>query len=43
MKRPPVLVAVAGAVAVVGLAGLIRGAVPQAAAGGGHHKVCVRL
>jgi copper(I)-binding protein len=30
-----VLVAVAGAVAVVGLAGLIRGAVPQAAAGGG--------
>ena len=35
MRRPPVLVAVAGAVAVVGLAGLIRGAVPLAAAGGG--------
>jgi copper(I)-binding protein len=30
-----VLIAVAGVVAVVGLAGLIRGAVPQAAAGGG--------
>ena len=35
MRRPPVLIAVAGVVAVVGLAGLIRGAVPQAAAGGG--------
>ena len=35
MRRPPVLVAVAGAVAVIGLAGLIRGAVPLAAAGGG--------
>jgi periplasmic copper chaperone A len=35
MKRPPVIVVVAGAVAVVGLAGLIRGAVPLAAAGGG--------
>ena len=35
MRRPPVLVAVAGVVAVVGLAGLIRGAVPLAAAGGG--------
>ena len=35
MRRPPVLVAVAGVVAVVGLAGLIRGAVPLASAGGG--------
>jgi len=35
VRRPPVLVAVAGAVALVGLAGLIRGAVPLAAAGGG--------
>lgn len=35
MRRPPVFLAVAGAVAVVGLAGLIRGAVPPAAAGGG--------
>ena len=35
MRRPPVLIAVAGAVAVVGLAGLIRGAVPPAAAGSG--------
>ena len=35
MRRPPVLIAVAGVVAVVGLAGLIRGAVPPAAAGSG--------
>jgi copper(I)-binding protein len=35
VRRPPVLIAVAGVVAVVGLAGLIRGAVPPAAAGGG--------
>lgn len=35
MRRPPVFVLAASAVAVVGLAGLIRGAVPQAAAGGG--------
>jgi copper(I)-binding protein len=35
VRRPPVLIAVAGVVAVAGLAGLIRGAVPQAAAGGG--------
>lgn len=33
MMRPPVTAVVAGVVAVLGLAGLIRGAVPQTAAG----------